>query len=1182
MAFTHLHLHTEYSLLDGACRIEPLLDRAKALGQTSVAITDHGVMYGVVNFYKAAKARGIKPIIGCEIYVAKRGMTDKVHGIDNENRHLVLLCKNETGYRNLVAIVSKAWTEGFYNKPRADFDLLREHSEGLIALSACLAGEIPRALSVGAYDSAKEAALRYREIFGAENFYLELQDHGLENQAYVNPQLIRLSRETGIPLVVTNDCHYIRKEDTKMHHILVCIQTNRTVEDEDTLEFGSDEFYFKSEEEMRALFPDCPEAADNTQIIADRCNLEFEFGHTKLPRFDTPDGSDNRDYFRRMCYDGLHRHYGEHPQQSIIDRLEYEISTIDTMGYVNYYLIVYDFIRQAKSMGIPVGPGRGSGVGSLAAYCIGITGVDPLRYDLLFERFLNPERVSMPDFDIDFSDERRQEIIEYVVDKYGADHVAQIVTFGTMAARLAIRDVGRAMAIPYNVCDAVAKLVPMELNMTLDHALESVTELRDKYESDEQVHELIDMARKIEGMPRHTSTHAAGVVITDRPVMDYVPLSMNDESVVTQFTMTEIEELGLLKMDFLGLRNLSVIDNAEKMIQKHVPGFRVENAPDDDPAVFAMITSGATEGVFQFESAGMRRVIMQSEPESIEDLIAVISLYRPGPMKFIPTYIENRKHPEKITYRHPRLSKILDVTCGCILYQEQVMRIFRELAGYSLGRADIVRRAMSKKKHKVMAEEREYFIHGLKRADGTVEIEGCVARGVDERTAEIIYDEMESFASYAFNKSHAAAYAVVAYRTAYLKYHYPKEYMAALLTSVLGSSGKVAAYMEECGRLGIEVLPPHVNESELGFSVSKDRIRFGLLAIKNLGRGVIQRLLQERRGGKFKNLYDFCKRMQGRDLNRRAVESLIRCGAFDGLGSNRREMLMAVGPILDQLDSDKRRNVEGQIGLFDFGAAEQSDSYEMPHAEEYPQAELLTMEKEVTGMYLSGHPMAPYAEVYRRDLVARMDEIAQSAAGESDKYRDEQYVDVLAIVADIKKKATKSGANMAFVTLEDIYGSMEALVFPKVLERYSDLLTVGGAVKAHGRISFTEEKDPKLICEYLAAPFSPGEMLAQGGRTVDNRPAPPPRAERQQVQIKGYNTAYRGLYLRVPSASHPLCRKALQYVEVFDGITDLYLYYMDEKKLVRAPAKYRVAVNYELVAALKKLLGEENVALKEV
>ena len=1180
MAFTHLHLHTEYSLLDGACRIEKLLDKAKEMGQTSVAITDHGVMYGVVDFYKAAKARGIKPIIGCEIYIAKRGMTDKVHGIDNENRHLVLLCKNEVGYRNLVAIVSKAWTDGFYNKPRADFDLLRAHSEGLIALSACLAGEIPRALAVGAYDAAKEAAERYLDIFGPGNFYLELQDHGLQDQAYVNPQLIRLSRETGIPLVVTNDCHYIEKEDTKMHHILICIQTNRTIEDEDVLEFGSDEFYFKSEEEMRVLFPDCPEAADNTQVIADQCNLEFEFGHTKLPRFDTPDGSDNREYFRRMCYEGLYRHYGEHPDQSIIDRLEYEISTIDTMGYVNYYLIVYDFIRQAKSMGIPVGPGRGSGVGSLAAYCIGITGVDPLRYDLLFERFLNPERVSMPDFDVDFSDERRQEIIEYVVDKYGADHVAQIVTFGTMAARLAIRDVGRAMAIPYNVCDTVAKLVPMELNMTLDHALESVTELRDKYESDEQVRELIDMARKIEGMPRHTSTHAAGVVITDRPVVDYVPLSMNDDAVVTQYTMTAIEELGLLKMDFLGLRNLSVIDHAEQMIGRHTPGFRVENMPEDDPKVFEMITSGATEGVFQFESAGMRRVIMQSEPESIEDLIAVISLYRPGPMKFIPTYIENRKHPEKITYRHPRLSKILDVTYGCIIYQEQVMRIFRELAGYSLGRADIVRRAMSKKKHKVMEEEREYFIHGLRRDDGTVEIEGCVARGVDERTAEIIYDEMESFASYAFNKSHAAAYAVVAYRTAYLKYYYPKEYMAALLTSVLGSSGKVAAYMEECARIGIPVLPPHVNESDTGFSVSEDSIRFGLLAIKNLGRGVIQRMLLEReRGGKFRSFYDFCKRMQGRDLNRRAVESLIRCGAFDGLGNNRREMLLAVTPVLESLDADKRKNIEGQIGLFDLGGEERTDTYQMPKAEEFPQAELLAMEKEVTGMYLSGHPMAPYAGVYRRDLVARTDEIAQSAAGESDKYSDEQYVDVLAIVSDVKRKVTKSGANMAFVTLEDIYGSIEALVFPKVLERSADLLTPGSAVKAHGRISFTEEKDPKLVCEYFSAPYSPEAMLAQGAR--DGQSAAPAGGGKAPVQIRGYNTAYRGLYLRVPSMNDPLCRKALQYVEVFDGVTDLYLYALDEKKLVRAPARYRVAVNYALVAALKRLLGEENVALKE-
>ena len=625
MAFTHLHVHTEYSLLDGACRIEKLLDQAQKMGQKSVAITDHGVMYGVIDFYKAAKKRGIKPIIGCEIYVAKRSRFDKIHGIDNENRHLVLLCKNETGYRNLVAIVSKAWTEGFYSKPRADMELLREHSEGLIALSACLAGEIPRALSVGDYDEAKAAALRYREIFGEDNFYLELQDHGLREQAHINPQIIRLSKDTGIPLVVTNDCHYIEKEDTKMHHILVCIQTNRTVEDEDTLEFGSDEFYFKSEDEMRALFPDCPEAADNTQKIADRCNVEFEFGKTKLPRFDTPDGSDNREYFRRMCYAGLHKYYGENPKKEIVDRLEYEISTIDTMGYVNYYLIVYDFIRQAKSMGIPVGPGRGSGVGSLAAYCIGITGVDPLRYDLLFERFLNPERVSMPDFDVDFSDERRQEIIEYVTEKYGTDHVAQIVTFGTMAARLAIRDVGRAMAIPYTTCDTVAKLVPMELDITIDAALERVSELRDLYESDKQVHELLDMARKIEGMPRHTSTHAAGVVITDRPVVDYVPLSMNDDSPVTQYTMTAIEQLGLLKMDFLGLRNLSVIDHAEQMIAKHTPGFKVENAPDNDPDVFKMIASGATEGVFQFESAGMRRVIMQSDPKSIEDLIAVIS-----------------------------------------------------------------------------------------------------------------------------------------------------------------------------------------------------------------------------------------------------------------------------------------------------------------------------------------------------------------------------------------------------------------------------------------------------------------------------------------------------------------------------------------------------------------------------
>ena len=1192
--FVHLHIHTEYSLLDGACRIDQLMERVKECGQTAIACTDHGVMYGCVQFYKAAKKAGIKPIIGCEVYVATRTRFDKVNKIDGNN-HLILLCKNETGYKNLIKMVSAGFVEGFYSKPRVDKQLLEQYHEGLICLSACLAGEIPQAILAGDYERAKATALWYRDLFGAENYYIELQDHGLKEDTTVLPQLIKLSRETGIPMAATNDAHYLRKEDAKMQSILLCIQTGKTIQDADRMEFQTDEFYVKTTDEMYELFSMVPEACANTAKIAEQCNFDFEFGHTKIPYYKAPDGMDNQAYFEKLCWDGLERRYGPDVPQANIDRLKYEIGVVKTMGYTNYYLIVWDYINFAKSQGIPVGPGRGSGAGSIAAYCVGITDIDPIRYNLIFERFLNPERVSMPDFDVDFCYERRQEVIDYVNRKYGADHVAQIVTFGTMAARLAIRDVGRAMAIPYTTCDTVAKLVPMELDITIDAALERVSELRDLYESDKQVHELLDMARKIEGMPRHTSTHAAGVVITDRPVVDYVPLSMNDDSPVTQYTMTAIEQLGLLKMDFLGLRNLSVIDHAEQMIAKHTPGFKVENAPDNDPDVFKMIASGATEGVFQFESAGMRRVIMQSDPKSIEDLIAVISLYRPGPMKFIPMYVENRKHPDKITYRHPRLSKILDVTYGCIIYQEQVMRIFRELAGYSLGRADIVRRAMSKKKHDVMEQEREYFIHGLKREDGTVEIEGCIARGVDEQTAETIYDEMKSFASYAFNKSHAAAYAVVAYRTAYLKYHYPKEYMAALLTSVLASAGKIAAYMEECSRLNIAVLPPHVNESEQGFSVFENSIRFGLLAIRNLGRGLIQRILSERTmNGPFTTFYDFCKRMQGRDLNRRAVESLIRCGAFDGLGNNRREMLMAVGPLLDQLEDDKRRNIEGQIGLFDFGGEEKTESFEMPKAEEFPKTELLSMEKEVTGMYLSGHPMSPYAEVYNAGIAARFDEIACSAAGESDQYKDEQYVDVLAVVESVKKKVTRSGSAMAFVTLEDMYGSMEALVFPKVLEKYGDLFAPGGSVWAHGRISFTEEKDPKFICEYASAPFSPEEMMirrrpapeekkraSQKPAVVPESVTPPRGEERPGVQIKGYNTAYKGLYLRVPNAEDPLCKKAMQYIEIFDGVTDLYLYYTDTKKLVRAPARYRVAVNYELVSALKKLLGEGNVALKE-
>ncbi len=1154
MGFVHLHVHTEYSLLDGACRIEKMLDRAKELGQTAVAITDHGSMYGVIDFYKAAKKRGIKPIIGCEVYVAKRTRFDKVQQFDRQSRHLVLLCKNETGYKNLIAMVSKAYTEGFYNNPRVDFELLEKHSEGLIALSACLAGEVQRELTAGNYEEAKTAALRYRDIFGKENFYLELQDHGLKEQKAINPLIMKLSKETDIPLVATNDSHYILKEDSEMHHILICIQTNKTIEDEDVLEFGSDEFYFKSEEEMRSLFPMCPEAFDNTVEIAERCNLDFEFGVTKLPMFYTPDGSDNNEFFRKLCYEGLEKLYGKDVEESIKDRLEYEINTIEEMGYVNYYLIVYDFIRYAKSVKIPVGPGRGSGVGSIAAYCVGITGVDPIKYDLIFERFLNPERVSMPDFDIDFSDERRQEIIDYVTNKYGADHVAQIVTFGTMAAKLAIRDVGRAMAVPYAIADQIAKLIPTSLGITIDKALELEAQLKLRYDSEPQIKSLVDMARKIEGMPRHASTHAAGVVITDKPVQNYVPLAKNDESTVTQFTMVTIEELGLLKMDFLGLRNLSVIDNSAKIIHEYEPDFNIEKINYDDKKVFSILEEGFTQGVFQFESEGMTRTIMRLKPEKIEDLIAVISLYRPGPMQFIDTYIVNRHNPEKVVYKHPRLAKILDVTYGCIIYQEQVMSIFRELAGYSLGRADIVRRAMSKKKFSVMEKERNNFIYGLQKEDGTWEIEGCLKRGVSEEIANTVFGEMENFAAYAFNKSHAAAYAVVAYQTAYMKCYYPKEYLAALLTSVLGNSSKVAVYMEECSRLNIKVLPPHVNLSAKQFTAKNDDIVFGLLAIKNIGSAVIDRMMQERKeNGKFKSFENFCTRMHGKDLNKRAIESLIKAGALDDLGNNRREMVMALNDIIDSLDAEKKRHIDGQIGFFD--NVEDSGSFIINKTEDYSHKQKLIMEKETTGMYLTGHPMTPFKPYYDNKIVARIDRVIASSDSESDEYKDEQSVDLLGVVSTLKRKQSRNGGTLAFIQFEDMYGSMEVIVFPKIYERYSNLFLQGAELKIHGRLSFTENQEPKLICDYAVE-----------------------ASEENLKPVKPIKLSNKGLYIKYTDEKS--YEKAIKLIEVFEGDTQLFIFYPDTKKLMRAPSNLRLDPNEVLLRELKKLLGEENVKIK--
>ena len=1175
MAFTHLHVHTEYSLLDGACRIGRVLDRAKELGMDALAITDHGNLFGAIEFYKAAKERGIRPILGCEVYVAKRTRFDKVHELDGENRHLVLICENETGWRNLIKLVSLGWTEGFYNRPRVDLELLEQYHEGLIALSACLAGEIPRALARGDYPGAREAALRYRDIFGEGNFFLELQDHGMEEQHYINPLLIRLSRETGIPLAATNDCHYVTREDHEMHHVLLCIQTGKTLEDPDGMDFPTQEFYLKSEGEMAALFPDVPEAIENTGKIADRCRVEIEFGKTKLPAFTAPDGSDNESFFRRLCYEGLERRYGT-PGQELKDRLEYEIGVISSMGYVNYYLIVWDFIRYARSSGIPVGPGRGSGVGSLAAYCVGITNVDPIRFGLIFERFLNPERVSMPDFDVDFSDEKRDRMIDYVVDKYGADHVGQIVTFGTMAAKAALRDVGRVMNMPYAKADQVAKLVPRELNITLERALEVSPDLRRLTQDDPTVARMVEMAKKIEGMPRHASTHAAGVVITDRPVTDYVPLAKNDDATVIQFTGPVIEQLGLLKMDFLGLRNLSVMEHAVELIRRREPEFDLEKLPDDDEATFRMLSEADSVGVFQLESPGMKRLLTQAQPRSMEDITAIIALYRPGPMQFIPTYVENRKHPERVSYLTPQLRPILEVTFGCIIYQEQVMQIFRELAGYSMGRADLVRRAMSKKKKKELDREHEIFLHGQQREDGTYEVDGCLRRGISQEVAEKLFGEIMDFAQYAFNKSHAAAYAVVSYQTAYLKCHYPREYLAALLSSVLGSSEKVAEYMDECKRLKIAVLPPHVNESGAGFTVTGEGIRFGLQAVKNLGRGMILRMVDERTAhGAFSSFEDFCRRMAGLDLNRRAIESLIKCGALDGLGSNRREMVLSLEPVMDRLEGERRRNIDGQMGFFDDPDL-QPQEQGMVRAEEFRLEDLLAMEKEVTGMYLTGHPLEAYQAWYDTGLYARLDQIVLSEE-EGGPYRDGQTVRVLATVTEISRKSTRSGDTMAFLTLEDRYSSLTALLFPKTLAESYGFLKEGEAVDLTGKVSFREGKAPELLADRVQPvgkePPRAGPPPASSGRTG----ATPPAAAGGRAA-----GARPGLYLRAESPEDPRYRKALKVLAIFDeGDRDWYVYFTGEKKLLRAPGNSRITVCSQLLKTLGRLLGSENVAFVE-
>ena len=1156
MAFVHLHVHTEYSLLDGACRVDRLAEAARDMGQTAIAITDHGVMYGAVAFYKACQAAGIKPIIGCEVYVAPRNMTDKEHGLDGDYSHLILLCQNETGYKNLCYLVSAAFTEGFYIKPRIDWALLHQHSEGLICLSGCVAGAIPQLLIADRYEEARAKALELQALFGPGNFYLEIQDHGLREEQKAAQGLIRLHRETGIPLALTNDAHYVKKDDAYYQDVLMCIQMGKTVDDPARMRFESQELYLKSEEEMRALFPELPEAADNTVDIAGRCNFDFQFGHYHLPRFKLPEGeSDSYAYLRKLCEQGFQERFPDRPE--VHKQLDYELDMIHKMGFVDYFLIVSDFIGFAKRSGIPVGPGRGSAAGSVVSYCLHITDVDPIKYSLFFERFLNPERVSMPDIDVDFCVNRRGEVIDYVNRLYGHDHVAQIVTFGTMAARASVRDVARALNISYGEADQVAKQIPSgpgALNMTLDEALRLSKPLKEMYDGDEKLHRLIDVAKALEGMPRHASTHAAGVVITERPVYEYVPLATNDESVVCQYQMTTLEELGLLKMDFLGLRNLTVLDDAVKLVRRHAPGFRIESVPEDDKETFEMLSAGRTSGVFQLESTGMTGVCVGLKPKGIEDITAIISLYRPGPMDSIPRFIECSAHPEKISYKHELLRPILSVTYGCIVYQEQVIEIFRQLAGFSLGQADMIRRAMSKKKHKVIDAERVAFVHG----DPERNIPGALARGVSEDVANSIYDEILDFASYAFNKAHAVSYAIVAYRTAYMKCHYPREYMAALLSSILDNSQKVAEYIAECRELGIKLLPPDVNESDADFTVSGENIRFGLVAIKSVGRASIENLVAERReNGPFKSFEDFCRRINGKDLNRRAVENLIRAGAFDSMGYKRRALLDIAGAVLDSINQSLRDNIAGQMGLF--GDAELDGSapaaIPIPQVEEFSPMELMAMEKETTGLYLSGHPMDGYRDAVRRIGAVPLGAVMADFAAEDGPHRfaDNQNITVAGVVAAAKTRTTRSNTLMSYIQLEDDTGSMELMAFQKALDKGGIYVKENAAIIVKGRISARDEKEPQLMVDSIR-PISDVDAL---GASV------PPPAEKK-------------LWVKLKSQNDPELKRIQLLLTMFPGSQQMILYCQAENKRIGA----KCLIHEGLVAELKERLGEANVVVK--
>ena len=1150
MSFTHLHVHTEYSLLDGSNKIKEYVSRVKELGMNSAAITDHGVMYGVIDFYKAARAAGIKPVLGCEVYVAPGSRFDRElsHG-DDRYYHLVLLAENNQGYQNLMKIVSKGFVEGYYYKPRVDMEVLETYHEGIIALSACLAGEVQRYLVRGLYEEAKETACKYEKCFGKGNFFLELQDHGIPDQKTVNAGLMRMSEETGIELVATNDVHYTYAEDAEPHDILLCLQTGKKLSDENRMRYEGGQYFVKSEEEMRTLFPYAAQAIDNTQKIADRCNVEIEFGVTKLPHFDVPEGYDSWTYLNKLCHEGLVRRYPD-KHEELLPKLDYELSVIQKMGYVDYFLIVWDFINYARTHGIPVGPGRGSAAGSLVSYTTGITNIDPIRYNLLFERFLNPERVTMPDIDIDFCYERRSEVIDYVIEKYGKDCVTQIVTFGTLAARGVIRDVGRVMDLPYNFCDTIAKNIPNELNITIDKALTMNPELRSMYESDETVKRLIDMAKRLEGLPRHTSMHAAGVVISQKAMDEYVPLSRSsDGTITTQFVMTTIEELGLLKMDFLGLRTLTVISDAVKLVEKnHGIKIDVDNIDYDDKKVLDSIGTGRCDGVFQLESAGMKNFMKELKPQSLEDVIAGISLYRPGPMDFIPKYIKGKNEPESVTYVCKELEPILEPTYGCIVYQEQVMQIVQNLAGYTMGQADNIRRAMSKKKQYVIDAERQNFVYGNEEQG----IKGCIANGISEQAANQIYDSMVDFAKYAFNKSHAAAYAVVAYQTAYLKYYYPVEFMAALMTSVIDNTRKVAEYIYSCRQMGIKVLSPDINEGEGRFLATKDGIRYGMYAIKSIGRQVIDIILAEREAnGKYTTLSDFLSRVAGREVNKRAVENLIKAGACDGLDGNRQQMLLVYNTLIDNLNQEKKNSLAGQMSLFDLVSEEEKKAYEVrfPNVEEYSKEIKLGFEKEVLGIYLSGHPLEEYEEKWRKNISAVTADFMLDEETNAVKIKDNQSVVIGGIITEKTIKYTKQNKAMAFITIEDLFGTVEVIIFPRDYEKYSRYLNEDEKVFVAGHANVEEDKNGKLICE----------------------------------KIYSFDDTKRELWLQFATKEAFEEKEKELYSLLYgsDGNDEIVIYIASPRAMKRLGQNYNIHINPELVGNLTEFLGEKNVKIVE-